>query len=49
MMAVGSAAPSLRLVPFIPVFRADRPFLFLLRDTRSGAVLFFGRVAQPSA
>ena len=25
----------------------DRPFVFALRDTASGAVLFFGRVADP--
>jgi serpin B len=32
----------------IPVFRADHPFLFLIRDTHSGSVLFLGRVADPS-
>jgi len=32
----------------IPVFRADRPFLFLIRDTHSGSILFLGRVADPS-
>lgn len=30
------------------VFRADHPFLFVLRDTRTGAVLFLGRVLDPS-
>ena len=29
------------------VFRADRPFLFFLRDTAAGAVLFAGRLENP--
>ncbi len=32
-----------------PVFRADEPFLFLIRDEKSGCVLFLGRVSNPAA
>jgi serine protease inhibitor len=35
-------------VPFVPVVRADRPFLFLVRDAKTGTVLFLGRVTDPS-
>jgi serpin B len=36
------------LPPPVPVFRADHPFLFAIRDRRSGVLLFLGRVADPT-
>lgn len=31
------------------VFRADHPFVFLIRDNASGSILFLGRVENPSS
>ena len=39
-----SAAPADRVT-----FHVDRPFLFLLRDTTTGAIVFLGQVTDPTA
>jgi serpin B len=45
-VAVGTASA---VVPKPVTFRADRPFLFLLRDTKTNSVLFLGRMINPKA
>jgi hypothetical protein len=34
--------------PAAPTFRADRPFVFFVRDTRTDTILFMGRVMNPT-
>lgn len=45
-----AATPSWRRrPPPVPIFRADRPFLFVIRHRGTGTILFTGRVADPTA
>jgi serpin B len=47
---VGTVATSGPGIPIDPVkFNANRPFLFFLRDNRTGAVLFSGRLTDPAS
>jgi serpin B len=36
-----------KAVIFRPVFQANRPFIFLIRNLRSGSILFIGRLVEP--
>ncbi len=45
MMVLMSAR---RVEPFTPTFKADRPFVFLIRDVKTGSILFMGRMHKPT-
>ncbi len=44
---IGIRAMAMRRPEETVVFSADRPFLFFIRDTASGTILFEGRLAKP--
>lgn len=47
VMVMGRSARSAPPEP-TPVFRADHPFLFAIRDKASGVLVFLGRMTEPS-
>jgi serpin B len=47
VMALTAMPPGQRPKPII--FRADRPFLFVIRHTSTNSILFLGRLTNPKA
>ena len=45
--ATGIVVGVTSLPPEPKVFRADHPFVFMIRDNRTGSILFMGRVVNP--
>jgi serpin B len=45
--AVTVVGVAMSAMPQFQTFTADRPFFFIIRDDRSGSILFMGTLVQP--
>jgi serpin B len=47
--AVTSVGIELTAMPSIPSMYIDRPFIFAIREHKSGTILFIGKIVNPVA
>jgi serpin B len=46
--AATAVVMELTAVPETKIFRADRPFLFIIQEKETGGMLFMGRIVNPT-
>ena len=46
--AATAVAMKLTAVPETKIFRADRPFIFIIQEKETGNILFMGRIVNPT-
>ena len=46
--ATGVVVGVYSIAPTPPIFKADHPFVFFIRDNKSQSILFLGRVLNPA-